>query len=134
MTNESLFNFASSRSHEILFLNLTENQAITLEQDNRFYIALTKNLSRTHEKELAAHELGHCEYGGTYCRSSKHSIKARAEYRATKWAYYTLTPPDAIAAYVCSGVVTPWDLAEQFDVSCKFMQQALLYYQIVGVI
>jgi hypothetical protein len=86
MTNKSLLDFASSRGHEITFLNLTETKAITIE-DDRFYITLAKNLSRTEEKELAAHELGHCEYGGTYCRSTKYGLKARAEYRANKWAY-----------------------------------------------
>jgi hypothetical protein len=45
---------------------------------------LAKNLPRTEEKELAAHELGHCEYGGTYYRSTMYGLKARAEYRANK--------------------------------------------------
>jgi hypothetical protein len=120
MMNKSLLDFASSRGHEITFLNLTKNKAITLEAD-RFYIAPAKNLSRTEEKERAAHELGHCEYGGTYCRSSKYGLKARAEYRANKWAYNQLVSPDEITACVRRGIVTPWVLAEHFEVSDEFM-------------
>lgn len=133
MSNEALFDFASSRGHEVVYRNLTENKAITYE-DDRFYIALSKNLSRTEEKELAAHELGHCEYGGTYCRSSKYSVKAKAEYRANKWAYYQLVSPDEITECVRGGIVTPWELAEHFDVSDEFMYNALGYYQMVGVV
>ena len=134
MTYEALLNFATSHGHDVLYMNLTENKAVTIEEDNRFHITLAKNLSRIEEIELTAHELGHCEYGGTYCRRSKYSLKAKAEYRANKWAYYTLTPPDAITAYVCNGIVTPWDLAEQFDVSYEFMSKALEYYKTVNMI
>ena len=133
MSNESLFEYASSRGHEIQFLNLTENKAVTIE-NGRFYITLAKNLSRTEEKELAAHELGHCEYGGTYCRSSKYCTKARAEYRANKWAYYQLVPPDEITECVHNGIVTPWELAEYFEVSCEFMCKALGYYRMIDIL
>jgi hypothetical protein len=133
MSNETLFDFASSRGHEVIYRNLTETKAITLEENDRFYIALAKGLSRTEEKELAAHELGHCEYGGTYCRSSQYDIKAKAEYRASKWAYYQLVSPDEITTCVRRGIVTPWELAEHFDVSDGFMGKALGYYQMVGV-
>jgi hypothetical protein len=124
MTNESLFSFAASRGHEELFLHLTENKAITVEAD-RFYIALAKNLSRTEEKELAAHELSYCEYGGTYCRFSKYGLKAQAEYRANKCAYYQLVSPDEITECVRAGIVTPWELAEHFEVSNEFMVKLL---------
>lgn len=134
MTNETLLNFTTSRGHKVLYMNLNENKAITLEQNNRFYIALAKNLSRTEEKELTAHELGHCEYGGTYCRSSKYSVKAKAEYRASKWAYYQLVSPDEITECAHRGIVTPWELAEHFDVSDEFMSKALGYYRMVGIV
>jgi hypothetical protein len=123
----------TSHGHEIQFLNLTGNKAVTIE-DDRFYITLAKNLSRTEEKELAAHELGHCDYGGTYSRSTKHNLKARAEYRANKWTYYQLVSPDEVAECVRKGIVTPWELAEHFNMSYEFMCKALGYYQLVGVV
>jgi hypothetical protein len=133
MSNESLFDYATSRGHDIQFLNLTENKAVTIEND-RFYITLAKNLSRTEEKELTVHEPGHCEYGGTYSRSTKYGLKARAEYRANKRAYYQLVSPDEITECVGRGIVTPWELAEHFEVSVEFMAKALWYYQMVGVV
>jgi Zn-dependent peptidase ImmA (M78 family) len=133
MSNEALFDFAASRGHEVVYRNLAETKAITYEDDH-FHIALAKGLSRTEEKEIAAHELGHCEYGGTYCRSAKYSVKTKAEYRASKWAYYQLVSPDEITECVSRGIVTPWELAEHFDVSDEFMCRALGYYQIVGVV
>ncbi len=116
MSNEALFNFAFSQGHEIVFRNLIETKAITYE-DDRFHIALAKGISRIEEKELAAHELGHCEYGGTYCRSDDRGAKARAEYRANKWAYYQLVSPNEINECIQRGIITSWELAEHFEIA-----------------
>ena len=132
MSNEALFDYAETKGHEVLYMNLDENKAVTIE-DGQYSIILANGLTRAEEKELAAHELGHCEYGGTYCRFTKYDIKAKAEYRANKWAYYQLVSPDEITEYVRRGIVTPWELAEHFDVSNEFMCRALAYYQMVGV-
>ena len=133
MSNEALFDFAISHNHEIVFRNLKETKAITVEYDH-FYIALANGLPRTEEKEIAAHELGHCEYGGTYCRASDACVKARAEYRANKWAYYQLVPPDEILACVDRGMITSWELAEYFNVSNAFIHKAINLYRATGVI
>ncbi len=133
MSNEALFDYAETKGHEVLYMNLNENKAVTIEE-GRFSIVLANGLTRTEEKELVAHELGHCEYGGTYCRSSKYNVKAKAEYRANKWAYYQLVSPDEITECVRKGIVTPWELAEHFEVSDEFISRVLEYYQMVGVI
>ena len=133
MSNEALFDYAETKGHEVLYMNLDENKAVTIEV-GRYSIILANGLTRAEEKELAAHELGHCEYGGTYCRFTKYGLKARAEYRANKWAYYQLVSPDEITECVRRGIVTPWELAEHFEVSDEFMYKALAYYQMVGVV
>ena len=103
MSNEALFDYAETKGHEVLYMNLDENKAVTIE-DGQYSIILANGLTRAEEKELAAHELGHCEYGGTYCRFTKYDIKAKAEYRANKWAYYQLVSPDEITEYVRRGL------------------------------
>lgn len=133
MSNEELLDFATNQGHEVLNLKLCENKAFTI-SGNRCYIAVAQGLPLQEEKQLIAHELGHCEHGCLYCQGDDTRTKARAEYRATKWAYYMLVPPDEIAEYVNIGIVTPWALAEQFDVDVEFMTRALEYYRSLGVI
>lgn len=133
MSTEELMTYAESRGHRIFYTELRNIKAITLDDGNS-YIALSKSLHGIEEKEIAAHELGHCEYGGTYNRYSPFSISAKAERRAKKWAFYRLVPPRDIRAAFTEGVVECWDLAERFDVSCAFMREALEYYKSVGII
>jgi Zn-dependent peptidase ImmA (M78 family) len=106
---------------------------VTLDYDGSF-IALSKALHGVEEKEIAAHELGHCEYCGTYNRYSPFDISAKAERRADKWAYHKLVPPGELREAFKMGVVEAWELAERFEVSDEFMVRALEYYRGVGVL
>ncbi len=133
MSTEELMSYAEARGHKVIYLNLQATQAITM-NDGGSFIALSNKLMGVEEKEVAAHELGHCEYGGTYNRCSPYEISSRAERRAEKWAYYRLVPPGEIRAAFGEGIIEFWELAERFDVSCRFMGEALAYYRSVGVL
>jgi len=133
MSTEELMTYAESHGHRIYYTDLQENKAMAL-GIGCGHIVLSKTLAGREEKEITAHELGHCEYGGTYNRYSPYELSSRAERRANRWAYYKLVPPREIRAAFRKGIVEPWDLAEQFDVSCQFMSEAMKYYKSVGVI
>jgi len=133
MSTEELMSYAESRGHRIHYINLREIKAITLESDGT-HIALSKALHGVEEKEIVAHELGHCEYGGTYNRFSPYDISAKAERRADKWAYLKLVPPGELRAAFRAGIVEAWELAERFEVTDELMVKALEYYMEVGVL
>jgi hypothetical protein len=134
VSNEALLNYAEALGDEIVYYPLKKYKAVTFDEQDKCHIALAKNLGRCEEKELVAHELGHCEYGGTYCHYSSFEITAKSEKRAAKWAFYKLVPPGDVRAAFGKGVVESWDLAELFDVSCEFICEALEYYKAVGII
>lgn len=133
MSTEELMSFAERRGYWIHYIDLREIKAITLDSCGK-HIALSKDIHGTEEKEIAAHELGHCEYGGFYNRYSAYEVKAKAEYRADKWAYRKLVPVRAVRRAIKKGVQTPWELAEMFDVSCEYMGKVLEHYRAVGLI
>jgi len=133
VTNEALMGFAETRGYDVFYLPLTENLAITVEC-NGYHVALSQHMERAKEKEALAHELGHCEYGGVYNRYSAYDIKAKSEYRANKWAYSRVVPIQQIRLAVRRGLITTWELADDFGVSCQYMQQALEYYKSIGMV
>lgn len=133
MSTDELLSFAESHGHMVYYMNLLDVKAVTLDDDGSF-IALSRALHGAEEKEIAAHELGHCEYGGTYNRYSPFEVSAKAERRADKWAYHKLVPPGELRATFKAGIVEVWELAERFDVSDEFMAKALEYYRGVGVV
>ncbi len=133
MSTEELMTIAETHGHRVYYMNLRGIEAITLESSGT-HIALSKALQGVEEKEIAAHELGHCEYGGTYNRSSPFEVSAKAERRADKWAYHKLVPPGELRAAFKAGIVEAWELAERFEVSDEFMAKVLEYYRGVGVV
>jgi hypothetical protein len=133
LSNEYLMDYATSRGHEILFAPLDENKALTI-VDQGSHIILSSNLSRAEEKETVAHEIGHCVYGGFYNRYSHFDVRAKAEYRADKWAYHKIVPVRSVKAALEKGMLATWDLAEHFEVTCKYMQDVLDYYKSVGLL
>ena len=133
MTNDALLGFAEARGYNIFYRNMEETRAITIERAG-CHIALALHMEQQEEKETLAHELGHCEYGGTYNRCSPFDIKAKAEYRADKWAYAKLVPVRKLKSAIRKGVCTPWELADLFDVDCKYMIDVVEFYKKVGQI
>jgi Zn-dependent peptidase ImmA (M78 family) len=133
MSTEELLSFAENHGRMIYYMNLKDVKAVTLDYDGSF-IALSKALHGVEEKEIAAHELGHCEYGGTYKRRSPFEISAKAERRADKWAYHKLVPPGELREAFKMGVVEAWELAERFEVSDEYIHKALMYYREIGLI
>lgn len=133
LANESLLLLAEERGHEVIYAQLENSSSFAVEID-RCFIVVSKNLTCVKKKEWLAHELGHCEYGGFYNRYSRYDIRAKAERRADKWAYYKLVPPGKVQYAMLHGVHEAWELAEMFDVSCEYMQKALEYYKSVMVI
>ena len=133
MSTDELLSFAENHGHMVYYMNLQDVKAVTLDDDGSF-IALSNALQGSEVKEIAAHELGHCEYGGFYNRYSANEVKAKAEYRADKWAYSKLVPVRAVRRAIKKGAQTPWELAEVFDVSCEYMGNVLEQYRTVGLI
>ncbi|MEA5145646.1 MAG: ImmA/IrrE family metallo-endopeptidase [Candidatus Limiplasma sp.] len=125
MSTDELLAYAEKRGHTVFYTHLLDNKAISLE-DGATYIALSKALHGLEEKEVFAHELGHCESGGLYKRHSPYEVMAKAEYRADKWAYSKLVPVKAVRRAIKKGVQTPWELAEVFEVSCEYMGKVLV--------
>lgn len=78
-------------------------------------------------KEQLAHELGHCATGSFYTPNTL-SLRSRCEYRADKWAIKKLISKDELIEAIERGYTEPWQLAEYFEVTEKFIIKALKFY------
>lgn len=84
------------------------------------------------EKMKLSHELGHCETGSFYCRSSKCDLRARHEVRALRWQIKKLIPRKELEEALQSGCTQAWELAERFGVTEAFVKAAVAYYRVQG--
>lgn len=119
---------AEAHGRQIFTLHLQETDAMSVELDNRCYIALSQDQTQAEMRSSLAHEMGHCEYGGFYNYHSPYEIRSRTENRANRWAYLTAVPLDEIESAIHGGCREIWELADYFNVTPKFMQDALRFY------
>lgn len=81
------------------------------------------------ELEVVAHEEAHIETGSFYNLFSPLDIKSKHERKAKTHTIKKLIPLDELKELLCCGITEHWELAEYFNVSDKFMCEALDYYK-----
>jgi len=99
--------------------------------DGDCYIAIDpmQLLSEIDEKIKLAHELGHCETGAFYDRTSSLSNRDQCERRADVWAIKKLISKDELNNAISNGYLEIWELAEYFEVTESFMRKVIDYYK-----
>lgn len=96
--------------------------------NSKGFIVLDKDLRGVAEKEALAHEMGHLETGACYTLNAPAWAQKKAENKASKWAYRKLIPRQQLRTAMMSGIIAPYELAEHFGVSEKFIKRAMIYY------
>lgn len=89
--------------------------------------------SSIEEKEVLAHELGHCETESFYNIYSRYNTKERCERKADRRAISILVPRNEYCAAIRAGYHEYWELADYFGVSCQFMLKAMEFYLTQGI-
>lgn len=105
-----------------IYVNIDKINAIALDYDNiGTYIE---------EKQILAEELGHYYMDATYPLYSKDTVlMSKQEYRAKKWSYNTLISFDKLKQAVKNGIEDLYSLANYFDVTVEYMQNAIIFYK-----
>ena len=127
MTLSDLYKRAEAERIEIDDFRMREVVAVSFPEN---WIAIDKKKIRTRkeEKVILAHELGHCETGSFYDPQSSCFTRQKHENRANARAYEMLIPYAELQRAVKSGNTETWQLAEYFDVPCRFMREAMEYW------
>ncbi len=104
-----------------IYVNIDKINAIALNYDNiGTYIE---------EKQVLAEELGHYYMDATYPLYSNDTVlMSKQEYRAKKWSYNTLISFDKLRLAVKNGMRDLYALANYFDVTAEYMQNAINFY------
>ncbi|MCI8387131.1 MAG: ImmA/IrrE family metallo-endopeptidase [Clostridiales bacterium] len=100
--------------------------------DSTMFIGIDDAAMRTRADERVhlAHELGHCMTGAFYNMYAPIDNRGWCERIANNYAIKKLIDEDELRGVIDSygGEIGIWELAEYFDVTEDFMQQAVEYY------
>lgn len=129
MKRNDFYEFADERGYQINYLSLPETHSIAMPVGETAYIGMDNDLSSAEETTCLAHELGHCEYGGFYKRTSPLDVLEKHEYHANVWAILRLVPYTQLVYALKQGYTERWELAEYFETTEDFIMLAIEYYR-----
>ncbi|MCI8700111.1 MAG: hypothetical protein HFJ47_02065 [Clostridia bacterium] len=72
-------------------------------------------------------ELGHYYCNALYYLNSDKTLKDKCEHRAIKWTYSVLVPLQKLKEKIIQGLDL-YDLADYFNVDCKYMIECINFY------
>ena len=129
MTADMLYDIASKENIDIDNYKWSNAKARIFEIDNNYSIALNvdKINNSIEEKEILAEELGHYYCNALYYLNSSKTQRDKCEYRAMKWAYNVLVPLHKLKEKIAQGL-NLYDLADYFNVDCKYMNDCINFY------
>lgn len=91
-------------------------------------------VTRTYERYLMAHEMGHYNTGTYYKLHSPLQLRAQAEWQADTWMVCDMVPIDDLRKAISEGYTETWDLADYFGVPEKVIRRADEIYHAKGLL
>lgn len=131
MEIRALYDLAKQQNIEVLQFPLEDNGSISMMFENgSCCIAMDESVrdGAAQERVHLCHELGHCMTGSFYSMYTAIDCRQRHENKANKWAVQKLIPAQDLDAAIARGYTQPWELAEYFGVTEKFIKKAVCFY------
>ena len=132
-TTIDLVRLASENGITVEYFQMNGN-AVALNFDGNYYIALNPELKEPFLKEALAHELGHCFTRGFYSIYTPYETLERIEASADHWAYKKLLPPEIVQELAKKEIVYYWEIAEEMCLTESFVKEAVEYYMSLNLI
>ncbi len=124
-----LYDVIKKENIDIDNIKWTNTKARIFEIDNNYSIAIDYSQieNSIEERQILAEELGHYYCNALYCLNDNKLLKDKCEHKALKWAYSILVPYEKLKEKITQGLDL-YDLADYFNVDCKYMNDCILFY------
>lgn len=128
MTLTDVYTDCENKNIEVDYFPMKKAVALSFPEG---YIAIDIDKIETsiEEKETVANEESHIETGSFYNFYSPLDVKEKHERKAEIHTIKKLVPLGELKEAINCGFLEVWDLADYFEVSCKFMTKAIEYYK-----
>lgn len=124
------YKLAEDNGVPVVRLPLPEVRSVAMSVGSTGVIGLddSRYMTAAEEQARLGHELGHCLYGGFYCRSTPFDAAERHEVRADRWYILRAIPRKILFQLLREGREV-WEIAELLDTTEEYVWQAYCYYK-----
>lgn len=123
---EILLSEADEDGIPVVECDLPKNGSCSIQTGGLCFIGIGNNIQTNADKIVhLAHEMGHCRTGSFYNLYSVYDNRAKKERRADEWAAERLVPVERYEEAVRRGCVEPWQIAEEFGITCAFAAKVM---------
>lgn len=131
---EDIYQMAEEHDIDVDDIDFIEVKSISIQHNKECHIAInTKKIpTRTEEKVILAHELGHCKTGSFYNKNNPYDLICKHEYKANRQAVLDLVPYEDLLIAIEHGYHERWELADYFDVPDDFIDEVVKHYTAMG--
>lgn len=99
------------------------------------HITINKRLSYQKSKAILAEEIGHYKTSSGDIMNYSDYKSMKQEIKARRWGYKKLVPIESLKQYIRNkDQVNCYEVAEEFDLPCKVIKEALNIYKLEGKI
>jgi hypothetical protein len=127
-----LYHLADEQSYNLYWIRSSDERICSMSVTDGIHCAIMLDPSRllceAQQRQMLAHELGHCSTGAFYNRHAKRDLRQKHENRADQWAIKKLISKVELDFAVSTGHTELWDLADYFGVTEEFMKKAVCWY------
>ncbi|MBR5156057.1 MAG: hypothetical protein IKW62_06220, partial [Clostridia bacterium] len=109
-------------------------KGVTIEYEKSYGIFIdTSQIEDTDEEFcVTVHEYGHCVTGSTHKLCSKFDLIEKHEHKANRRTIFEFLPLKRLQKAFDADCKEIWQIAEYFDLPCKFVEMCINYYKETG--
>lgn len=128
-TSDDLLNYAEKHDISVEEYRLPRTESLSACVNKKCYVGLDPGFTEPEKLVHLAHELGHCVRGAFYNIYAVRDYRQKHERKADEWAIRRLIPYPLLKKAIRHGSTEPWQIAEDFNVTCKFAEKAMKYWR-----
>ena len=130
MNLEYIEELINKENIELINAYLKNSQGLYANYNNIKFIIYDKTKIRNsyEKKQILIEELSHYYYNATYNFNSDLQFINKQEYKAKMESYNLLIPFDKLQLLMQNNSITLYDLADYFEVTVEYMQNAIEFY------
>lgn len=128
-TSDDLLRYAARHKISVEEYGLPRTGSVSACVGGKCYVGIDPGITNADRLVHLAHEIGHCVRGAFYNMYAARDFRSKHERKADEWAIRRIVPLALLKKAIRHGSTEPWQIAEDFNITCEFAEKAMKYWR-----